>query len=146
MSFNPRFPFHTAVATALVLGAVSYIYTRLSTKKIERVDVDKRFTDAVRYGDLVFISGQAGEGGIGIEEQTESALACVDAALLKAGTDKSKIIEATVWLKDIAQDYNGMNTVYDKWIVSGKPPTRACVQAKLADEGYLVEIRVIAVI
>jgi enamine deaminase RidA (YjgF/YER057c/UK114 family) len=144
MSFNPRCPFHTAVATAAAIAAVSFIYLRITRKNIERFDVDARFTDAVRYGDLVFISGQVGEIGETIEEQTRSALASVDAALAKAGTDKSKILEATIWLANIVDDYNGMNKVYDSWIVSGKPPARACIQAKLASENYRIEIRVIA--
>lgn len=149
MAFNPRCPFHTAVATALALGSISYIYLRLTKKQqktIERYDVDTRFTDAVRYGDLVFISGQVGSGGSTIEEQTRSALADVDAALAKAGTDKSRVLEATVWLADIARDYKGMNSIYDRWLVSGKPPARACIQSKLASPDYMVEIRVIAAI
>jgi enamine deaminase RidA (YjgF/YER057c/UK114 family) len=73
MSFNPRCPFHTAVATAAAIAAVSFIYLRITRKNIERFDVDARFTDAVRYGDLVFISGQVGEIGETIEEQTRSA-------------------------------------------------------------------------
>ena len=76
--------------------------------------------------------------------RSRSALASVDAALAKAGTDKSKILEATIWLANIVDDYNGMNKVYDSWIVSGKPPARACIQAKLASENYRIEIRVIA--
>ena len=149
MTFNPRCPFHTAVATAVALGSLSYIYLRFIKKQektIERYDVDARFTDAVRYGDLVFISGQVGSGVGTIEEQTRSALDDVDAALKKAGTDKSKVLEATVWLADITSDYKGMNSVYDKWLVAGKPPARACIQAKLASPDYRVEIRVIAAI
>ena len=149
MSFNPRCPFHTAVATAVALASLTYVYLRLTKKQalnIERFDVDKRFSDSVRYGDLVFISGQVGSGGSTIEEQTRSALADVDAALLKAGTDKSKILEATVWLANISEDYAGMNSVYDLWLVAGKPAARACVEAKLASPSSRVEIRVIAAI
>ena len=146
MSFNPRCPFHTAVATAAFLGAASYLYFRIlkkSTSAIERFDVDARFTNTIKFGELVFISGQIGEGTT-IEEQTRTALAEVDKALRAAGTEKSKILEATVWLADIDRDYAGMNKVYDSWIVPGMPPARACIQAKLASSTYLVEVRVIA--
>jgi enamine deaminase RidA (YjgF/YER057c/UK114 family) len=79
-----------------------------------------------------------------IEEETRSALAFVDAALKKAGTDKSKILEVTIWLADIKNDYDGMNRIYDSWLIPGKPPARACIQAALADSKKKIEIRVIA--
>ena len=110
---------------------------------IERFDIDKRFTNSCSYGHIVFMSGQVGVGAT-IQEQTQSALDEVDRALKAAGSDKSKILEATVWLSDIEKYYQGMNEVYDKWLVPGKPPCRACVEAKLASPNYLVEIRVIA--
>ena len=144
MSFNPRCPFHTAVATAAFLATVSLIYQRFAKRRIERFDVDARFSDAVRYGDLVFISGQLGERSGTIAEETTSALASVDAALSKAGTEKSKILEVTIWLSNIKEDYNGMNKVYDLWLTPGKPPARACIQAALADSEKRIEIRVIA--
>jgi enamine deaminase RidA (YjgF/YER057c/UK114 family) len=144
MSFNPRCPFHTAVATAAVLAAASLIYQRLFKKSVERFDVDSRFSDAIRFGDLVFISGQLSEESGTIEEETRSALTFVDAALKKAGTDKSKILEVTIWLVDIKNDYDGMNRIYDSWLIPGKPPARACIQATLADSKKKIEIRVIA--
>ena len=55
-----------------------------------------------------------------------------DQALAKAGTDKSKILEATIWLADMDAAYHDMNKVYDSWIIPGKPPCRACVQVKLS--------------
>ena len=78
MSFNPRCPFHTAVATAAFLGAASYLYFRIlkkSTSAIDRFDVDARFTNTVKYGEMVFISGQIGEGST-IEEQTRWRYVC----------------------------------------------------------------------
>ena len=71
-------------------------------------------------------------------------MASVDAALAKAGTDKSRILEVTIWLADMEKDYQGMNAVYDTWIVPSSPPTRACVQAKLYTPSCKVEVRVIA--
>lgn len=63
---------------------------------------------------------------------------------LKAGTNKSRILELTIWLVNIDADYNSMNKIYDDWITPGLPPTRACVQAKLASPKYKIEIRVVA--
>ena len=130
-----------AAASASAIYILKLLFT--PKKTIERYDVDARFTDATKYGGLVFISGQIGEGST-IEEQTKSALNYVDEALKKAGTDKSKVVEATIWLADIEKDYDGMNKVYDSWIIPGKPPCRACIQAKLAKKEWKVEVRVIA--
>ena len=99
---------------------------------------------SIKYGDTIYISGQVGEGGGTIEEQTRVALASVDAALAKAGTDKSRILEVTIWLADMENDYKGMNEVYDTWIIPSSPPTRACVEAKLYSPSCKVEVRVIA--
>ena len=112
---------------------------------IERFDVDARFTNAATFQNLVFLSGQVGVGAT-IEEQTLSALNEIDQALAKAGSHKSKILEATIWLANIDSDYKKMNQIYDQWLVPGKPPCRACIQAKLASEEYMVEIRVIAAV
>jgi enamine deaminase RidA (YjgF/YER057c/UK114 family) len=111
--------------------------------KIDRYDIDSRFTNAATIGNLVFMSGQVGTGST-IEEQTESALEEVALALKKAGSDKSRILELTIWLKDIKRDYAAMNSVYDRWIVPGKPPCRACVQSELYSPDCLVEVRAIA--
>lgn len=111
--------------------------------KIDRYDVDNRFTNVATVGNLVFMSGQVGSGE-SIEEQTISALEELTLALNKAGSDKSRILEITIWLKDIGRDYHAMNMIYDKWIVKDKPPCRACVQAELYSPSCLVEVRAIA--
>jgi enamine deaminase RidA (YjgF/YER057c/UK114 family) len=111
--------------------------------KLTRFDVDKRFTNAISYGNTIYMSGQVGEGKT-IEEQTRSALSEIDKALASAGSDKSNILELTIWLSDMARDYNTVNAIYDTWITPGKPPTRACVQAKLYSEDCYIEIRCIA--
>ena len=146
MTFSLKCPFHVFVAGATASTAAIFMFMHFfsNRRSIKRYDVDARFTDAASYeGPLVFISGQVGDGKT-IEEQTASALKYVDDALKKAGTDKSRILEATIWLSDINAYYAGMNKVYDQWIVPGKPPCRACVEAKLAAPQYLVEVRVIA--
>ena len=145
MSFNTKLmaPFIGILASAATFYVLSWINKKRESKLL-RFDVAGRYSDAIKYNSLVFISGQCGEGFSSIEDQTRAALKSVDAALSKAGTDKSKILEATVWLADIERDYNGMNSVYDSWILPGKPPCRACIQAKLYAKDVLVEIRVIA--
>eukprot|EP01041_Mallomonas_annulata_P002023 gene2023-3932_t len=136
-------PLHNAVFFALPTAAIIGLRMMLShNHRINRFDVDARFTDAIRYGNLVFMSGQVGTGKTA-EEATVEALACVDAALKKAGTDKSRVVEITIWLADM-EDYDAMNKIYDQWLVPGKPPCRACIQAKLAKPEYRVEIRAIA--
>jgi enamine deaminase RidA (YjgF/YER057c/UK114 family) len=108
-----------------------------------RYDVDKRFTNAISYGNVVYMSGQVGEGKT-IEEQTRFALAELDKALKSAGSDKSQILELTIWLSDISRDYNAVNAIYDEWIIPGKPPPRACVQAKLYSDECYIEVRAVA--
>lgn len=104
-SFSTKCPFHVfVVAGAAVILSMWMIGRR--GKSISRYDVDQRFTDVASYNGLVFISGQIGEGDT-IEQQTISALKCVDDALKKAGTDKSKILECTIWLSSM-QYYDGM--------------------------------------
>lgn len=84
MSFNPRCPFHTAALTTAVLASFSYAYFYFTSKvkEIKRFDIDSRFTDSIKFNNMVFISGQVGDGET-IEEQTISALNYVDVALSK---------------------------------------------------------------
>lgn len=149
-------PFHVFLFGGLAGAAVCWvsmilvgkkqkrgISNNISQNEIERYDIDARFSNAAKFQSFVFISGQVGLGST-IEEQTMSALSEVDSALIKAGTDKSRILEATIWLSNISRDYNSMNKIYDLWIPAGKPPCRACIEAKLASPEYLIEVRVIA--
>jgi enamine deaminase RidA (YjgF/YER057c/UK114 family) len=116
---------------------------KVDVDAIRRYDVDARFTDALSLGNLVFMSGQVGQGST-IKEQTESALLAMESALIKAGSTKSNILELTIWLQDINRDYDAMNKVYDMWLGDSPPPPRACVEAKLASNDYMIEIRAIA--
>lgn len=148
MSFNVKCPFHVFMAGILsstVIFAVTTAVLFTRRPAIKRFDVDARFSNSIRHGNTVYISGQVGEGNT-IEEQTLAALAAVDVALAQAGTNKSKVLEVTVWLSDISSDYKGMNTVYDNWIAKGTPPCRACVEAKLYAPECKVEFRVVAAV
>ncbi|MGL4287510.1 MAG: RidA family protein, partial [Phreatobacter sp.] len=91
-----------------------------------------------------FLAGQVADDKSGdIASQTRQALAKVDDMLSRAGTDKSRLLSVQIWLKTMA-DFDGMNAVYDAWVVPGNAPTRACGRVELADPGYLVEIIAIA--
>ena len=113
--------------------------------KITRIGVGKRMSSAVIHGDTVYLSGITAEQtrGGSVTAQTTEILARIDGLLAEAGTDKSRLLQATVWLADIGF-YSEMNVVWDAWVTSGETPVRACVEAKLAGPEYTVEIRVIA--
>ncbi len=101
-------------------------------------------SQAVVNGDTVYISGTvASDTSADVSGQTRQILAKIEAVLAEAGSEKSKLLSATVWLADAAS-YDDMNAVWDAWVVAGSPPARACVESKLAAPEYKVEIAAIA--
>ena len=111
---------------------------------IVRIDQNARRSRASVFGDLVFLAGQVADDKSGdIASQTREALAKVDDMLARAGTDKSRALSVQIWLKSM-DDFEGMNAVYDAWVVPGDTPTRCCGKVELADPGYRVEVVVIA--
>ena len=112
---------------------------------IKRLHVGPRMSQVVISGDTVYTAGLVAEDDqLGsITEQTASILRKIDAYLAEAGSDKSKLLSATIWLTDIG-NFNEMNAVWDAWVAPGNTPARACVEAKLAVPKYHVEIAVIA--
>ena len=112
---------------------------------IERIEGGPRMSMAVIHGDTVYLAGQvsrsAREGGV--TEQTRDILAIIDGLLAAAGTDKSRLVQASIWLTDIAP-FAEMNAVWDAWLAPGCAPARATVEARLADPALRVEIAVIA--
>jgi enamine deaminase RidA (YjgF/YER057c/UK114 family) len=98
-------------------------------------------------GGTAYLAGQVAQRarGASVAEQTRDILARIDELLAEAGTDKSKLLTANVWLGDIGT-FDEMNGVWDGWVASGNPPARACVEAKLADPAYTVEIMVTAAV
>ena len=76
-------------------------------------------------------------------EQTKDILNRIDGYLAEAGTDKSKVLSATIWITDMA-NFGEMNDVWDAWVSPGNTACRACVEAKLASNKYNVEIMLIA--
>lgn len=112
---------------------------------IRRIEPGKRMSAAVVHGDTVYLAGQVGKVGEDVTQQTRTSLAEVDRLLAEAGTDKSKILSATIWLADIA-DFDVMNAVWDEWVDKDNPPARATGESKLAARDYLVEVIVIAAV
>lgn len=111
---------------------------------IERHEVGPRMSQVVIHNDTVYLAGQVdGAKSATAGEQTKNILARIDELLEKAGTDKSKLITATIWLSDM-RFFAEMNDVWDAWVVAAHTPARACVEAKLAIPDFLVEIRVTA--
>ena len=112
---------------------------------ITRIKTNKRMSQAVVHGVLVYTAGQVAitAAGESVTRQTEAILEEIDNLLADAGSDKSKLISATIWLASM-DDFNEMNEVWDAWVVQGETPARACVEAKLAAPQFTVEIAVIA--
>ena len=114
---------------------------------IKRIEVGTRMSQAVVHAGVVYTAGQVAqdEKGSSITQQTQNILARIDKLLEQAGTDKAKLISATIWLSDIDY-YDEMNAIWDAWVVPDHPPGRACVEAKLAAPHFDVEIAVIAAV
>ena len=96
----------------------------------------------VKHNGTIYLCGQVGAGD-SVTDQTIDCLARVDALLNEAGSDREHILQATIWLSDMA-DFAEMNAVWDAWVPSGHAPARACGEAKLARDVLKVEIIVIA--
>jgi enamine deaminase RidA (YjgF/YER057c/UK114 family) len=113
--------------------------------KATRIGVGPRMSQAVVHGDTVFVSGTVADKAAGksVGEQTKEILGIIDEILAKAGTNKTKILSANIWLVDI-KTFAEMNTVWDAWVAQGHTPARATVEAKLAAPQFAVEIACIA--
>lgn len=114
---------------------------------IKRVGVAARYSDLVLLGDTAYFSGYVPEASIGrpVSEQTQDILDQIEQSLAEIGSDKSKLLQVTIWLADIAS-YDAINAVWDAWVVPGQAPARVCVESKLADPDYALEIRAIAAV
>lgn len=110
---------------------------------ITRLHSDDRMSQAVIHGDTIWLAGQVGEPGEDVVAQTRTALREIDSLLAEAGSSKSKIVSTTIWLADI-NDFEAMNSVWDKWIDPANPPARATGESRLAAPEYRVEIIVVA--
>jgi len=111
---------------------------------IKRIESGSRVSHAVIHDGVVYVGGVLSTGA-SVPEQTRNVLQGIDATLERAGTDKSKLLSATVWLTDIAT-FDEMNSVWDAWVSPGNAPARACIEAKLLSPTHRVEISVIAAV
>ena len=110
---------------------------------ITRMDSNQRMSQIVIHGDTVYLAGQVAKGD-SVAAQTTGILDQIDQLLAKAGTDKSRLISATIWLCSM-DDFADMNAVWDSWVDPANVPARACVESpRLATPDYQVEIMVIA--
>ncbi len=111
---------------------------------ITRHQSGPRMSQAVIHGQTVYLAGQvADDRTADVAGQTKQILDKIDGLLAEAGSDKSKLLTANIWLSDIAT-FGAMNELWDAWVVNGQTPARACVEAKLALPDILVEIGIIA--
>ena len=112
---------------------------------IERHDVGPRMSKAVVHGNTVYLAGIVADNpkGKSVKEQTKDILGQIEGFLKKAGTDKSKLLSANIWITDMA-NFAEMNAVWDAWVAPGNTPARATVEARLAAPDYKVEIMVVA--
>lgn len=112
---------------------------------IQRQLTNERMSQIVVHSGTVYLAGQVGDDmSAGIEQQTRETLANIERLLDLAGTDKTKLLSVTIYLKDIDADFAGMNAVWDKWLPQGVAPARATVESKLCEPEILVELSVVA--
>lgn len=114
---------------------------------IRRIEPGPRMSEAVIHGGKLYTAGIVADATVGksVLEQTTEILEQIDALLAKAGSSKTRILKANIWLTDMSA-FSQMNQAWDAWVVSGQAPARATVESKLAAPGYDVEIMIEAAI
>jgi enamine deaminase RidA (YjgF/YER057c/UK114 family) len=118
----------------------------MTSATVVHIDAGPRLSEATVFGDRMYLSGMIPEDtSADITGQVKQALAEIDSLLARGGSDKTKILSAVIWLSDIA-DFAAMNAVWDAWVVPGRAPARATVQARLNDPKMKVEIMAVAAI
>jgi enamine deaminase RidA (YjgF/YER057c/UK114 family) len=112
---------------------------------IQRFETGPRMSQVVVNGNTVYLAGVVASNAKGesVTKQTQDILSTIDSHLAKAGTDKSKLLSANIYITDM-KNFAEMNAVWDAWVSPGNTPARATVEAKLAAPQYLVEIMVVA--
>jgi len=113
---------------------------------IRRIQPGKRLSQAVASGGLVYTAGIVADDPVpDAKRQAEQILAQIDRLLAEAGSDKSRILTATIWLSDM-RHYDALNAAWDAWLAPDAKPARACVEAKLAFPQYWVEIQIVSAV
>ena len=113
--------------------------------QIKRIGTATRMSQVVVHGDTVYTAGQVAQDAAGepVAAQTRNILDRIDKLLEQAGTDKSKLLSATIWLANM-DEFEEMNAVWDACVSPGNAPCRACVESRLASPKFTVEIMAIA--
>jgi len=112
---------------------------RKTKMQIQRHGSTRRYSDSVVHNGTVYLVEVPSNLDADITGQTENLLASIECLLAQAGSNKSRLLMATIYLADMA-DYSAMSAVWDDWLPEGCAPARACVQARLANPGFRVEI------
>ena len=111
---------------------------------IQRFEIGKRLSEMAVHNGTIYLAGQVPEDtSVNIQGQTKQVLESIDGLLAQAGSDKSKILHAQIFLPDLG-DFAAMNEVWEAWVVPGHTPTRATVQAALANPKWKIEVVVTA--
>ena len=112
---------------------------------IQRFENGPRMSRVVVHGDTVYLAGLTAEATVGqsVAEQTKEILGKIDGLLKQGGTDKSKLVQAVIWLQDI-RTVDEFNKVWDAWVVPNGGPARACIEARLQSPKKMIEIMVTA--
>jgi enamine deaminase RidA (YjgF/YER057c/UK114 family) len=109
---------------------------------IERIHTGQRMSKIVKHNGVAYLCGQVGDGE-DVAAQTRDCLSRVDALLAEAGSSRERMLQAIIWLADMA-DFEAMNAVWDSWVLEGCAPARACGEARLARPALKVEVIVTA--
>lgn len=112
---------------------------------IQRIDPEDRWSEAVVHNNTVYYTSVPEDLSGDITAQTASALHAIDKILARAGSDKTKILDATIFLADKA-NFSAMNAAWDAWVAHGSAPVRCTVEAALMNPDYKVEIKIIAAV
>lgn len=110
---------------------------------ITRSHIGERMSQIVKHNGTIYLAGQVGNPGDSMADQTKTCLDNIDRLLAEAGSDKTRILQTTIWLADM-KDFAEMNAVWDTWVPQGHTPARAAGESKLATPDYLVEFMVVA--
>ena len=114
--------------------------------EIKRHETKKRMSRAVIHNNTVYLCGQVAKDYTkGMKEQTITTLEKIDELLAEVGSNRDKILSATIYIKDMSL-FQDMNGVWDNWVNEGFAPARACVEAKMASEDILVEVSIVAAV
>ncbi|MBS1141257.1 MAG: Endoribonuclease [Proteobacteria bacterium] len=107
--------------------------------QIQRHGTTRRYSDSVVHNATVYLVEVPSNLDGDIAAQTENLLASIDSLLAQAGSDRTKLLMVTIYLADMA-DYDAMNAIWDAWVPEGHAPVRACLQARLSNPGYRIEM------